>query len=296
MAGLFWKRELEKKFEKETAPKIRKLEVEYGDSHLSRELRQMKIQMDFNSPEQTQRTLDVLDKVASHALEVYENEYKRIYKPVIEGLADDGKVEKVKNFFENEEKLSIALRIYSQVPIQRIDALREQIRVKEQMSRKYVRLIRENATADCSAIHDTLELFLMDFEKAGDHKLSTRSESGKAELLNVWENIKWVANLIDKQKKLEKKANELENNNKNLLDLLIFTQRHLTKENLDKLIDRISQLDIVKPGLTSREIEKFLPNLFLEGNMTDREKRFCIRMRNSLAKCVYEKLSQIFPV
>jgi hypothetical protein len=296
MTGLFWRRDLEKRFEKEIVPKIRKLEVEYRDSHLSNELRQMKRQMSFDSPAQTQRTLEILDKVASQALEVYENEYKRIYKPVIEGLADDGKIEEVKNFFDNEEKLSIALRIYSQVPMQKIDTLCEQIKAKEQMSRKYVRLIEENATADCTAVHDTLELFLMDFKKAGDHELSTRSESRRAEFLNVWENIKWIAGLIDKQKRLEKRANELEKGNKNLLDLLIFAQRHLTKKNLDTLIDRISQLDIVKPGLTSREIGKFLPNLFLGANMTDREKKFCIRMKNSLAKCVYEKLSQIFPV
>ncbi len=287
---------MEKRFDKEVAPKIRKLETEYGDSHLSNELRQIKIQMNYDSSEDAKKTLEILDRVASQALEVYENEYERIYKPVIEGLADDGKVEEVKNFFDNEEKLSIALRIYSQVPLQKINTLREQIRVKEQMSRKYVRLIRENATASCTFIHDTLELFLMEFEKGTSDHEHSRVDTTKAGFLKVWENIKWVAGLVDTQKALEEKVNNLEEDNKNLLDLLIFTQRHLSEENLDALTDSVSQLDIIKPGLESREIEEFLPNLFLSGNSSDRERRFCLRMKNSLARCIYEKLSTIYPI
>jgi hypothetical protein len=297
MAGLLWKRDLDKKYESEIFPKIRRLETEYGDTLLSAELRQMKMRMNFESSGEAQKTLDTLDKVASQALEVYENEYGKIYQPIIEGLAEDGKIREVNNFFENQEKLSIALRIYSASPLRMIGSLREQVTVKEQMSRRYLSLIRESVTIGCTAVQDTLESFLVGFEKKpGDCASTGAYETARPNFFNIWEIIKWVAGITDIQKTLEARVNELEEGNRKLLDLLIFSQRHLSRENLNTLVNRVSELEIVKPGLTSREIEEFLPNLFLSGNMTDKDKNFCMRMRRSLATCVYERLSQIYPI
>jgi hypothetical protein len=297
MAGLLWRRDLDKKYDSEILPKVRRLETEYGDTFLSAELRQMKLRMNFESSGEAQKMLDTLDKVASQALEVYENEYRKIYQPIIEGLAEDGRIGEVNNFFENKEKLSIALRIYSASPLRMISSLREQVMVKEQMSRRYLSLIRESVTVGCAAVQDTLESFLVGFEKKTSDCASTVAyETAKPNFFNVWEIIKWVAGITEIQKTLEGRVNELEENNRKLLDLLIFSQRHLSKENLNTLINRVSELEIVKPGLTSREIEEFLPNLFVSGNMTDKDINFCTRMRRSLAKCVYERLSQIYPI
>lgn len=296
MASLLWRRDLEKQFDRETAPKIRKLEVDYGDSVLANELRRIKAQINYRSAKITEKAFKTLDEKASQALEVYGGEYQKIYKPVIEGLADDGKIEEAMNLFDNEEKLTLALRIYSKVPLQKIDLVREQIKSKVQMSRNYTALIRRNATANCTVLQDTLDWFLMDYEKMLNESERMQFSLMETGFLTLGENILWITHLVETQKTLEERAQTLDGNNKKLLDLLIFTQRYLSEERLDNLTESIAERDIIRPGLTSVQIKEFLPNLFLSGNMTDKEKRFCQRMKNSLAKCVYERISKIFPI
>ncbi|KYK32468.1 MAG: hypothetical protein AYK18_15910 [Theionarchaea archaeon DG-70] len=296
MVSLLRRRELEKEFEKEIAPKIRKLEIDHGDSILANELRRIKAQMNYRSAETIEKTLEILDQKASQALEVYENEYVRIYKPVIEGLADDGKIEEVLNLFDNEEKLTVAIRLYSRIPLQKINILREQIRSKGRTSERYIKLIRQNATANCPILQDILNWFLMEYENLLDEPEKTRSETMKHGFLTLGKTLTWITNLVKTQKTLEEKARALDENNKNLLDFLIFAQRYLSEDRVNMLTERISGLDIIKPGLASQQIEEFLPNLFLSGNMTDRERRFCQRMKNSLARCIYERISKIYPI
>lgn len=296
MARLLWRRELEKQFDSEIAPKIKRLEVDHGDSVLANELRRIKAQINFGSAEVAEKAFGALDKKVTQALEVYENEYQRIYKPVIEGLAEEGKIDEALDFFDNEEKLSLALRLYSRDPLQKIDLLREQIKSKSQMSRNYIALIRKNATIECTALRNTLDWFLMEYEKTLDESVRIQSNLTRTGFFTLGENIIWVAHLADTQKTLEKKAQTLDGNNKKLLDLLIFVQRYLSEEHLNKLTEKVAEKEIIKPGLTSSQIREFLPNLFLSGDMTDDEKRFCQRMKNSLAKCVYEKISRIYPV
>ena len=302
---------MEKRFENEIDPKIRKLESEYRDHALANELRKIKAQLTYDSAENVKRVLDFMDRRVSQALEICENEYERIYEPIIDSLVKDGRIEEVRGFFDNEEKLGVALRLYSHIPLQRINELQEQIRAKERMGKKYAKLVTENATADCDPLRAELGTFLMEYMKLIlERERIARQNLTEAEFIRLKEIIRWITDLFDMQKLLEKRAKKLDENNEKLLDLLIFTQRYLSEEYLLTLTeeakrnlgdDYLSNLirNSPAPEITRSEqigqlIEEFLPNIFLSEDMTSEEKEFCQDMRIKLAECIFDRIEPYF--
>jgi hypothetical protein len=305
MVALFWKKNMEKQFESEITPKIRKLEDE-GDFVLANELKKIKAQIVYDTAENVKRIFEILDERASQALEVHESEYERVFEPIIEGLVNERKIKELSSFFDNEEKLSVALRIYSRTPIRSINELQEKIRLKEQEGRDYVRHIRQQATPKCSTIKKTLNWFLMGYETLiVERDRTIRPDILKARFLRLNENIRWVTSLLDMHEALKERERNLDQNNKKLLDLLIFTQRYLSENYLKTLTENIRETlpeDYLRElrkkipaedtisDIVTQEIEEFLPNLFLSDNMIEEERRFCQRVKRSLAECIYERI------